>query len=62
MKELVRMGSLLKTHRFTTALSGRPGEVIDFKPYSEGTICRLGNPEEKKTLHPNVLVYPADAD
>lgn len=57
----MRVGSLLKTHKFVTALTHRLGEVVGFKDYAEGAIVKLETPDEEKTLHPNVLVYLVDA-
>ena len=62
MEKLVRLGSLLKTHRFVTALTDRLGEVIGFSQYAEGIDCKLESPDEEKNMHPSVLVYRIDAD
>lgn len=60
-KRTVRLGSLLKTHKFVTSISHRPGEVIGFPDFSEGVDVRLEAPDEVKRLHPNILVYMVDA-
>ena len=60
-RELVRMGSLLKTHKFVTAVSHRFGEVVGFQDRSTGVVCALESPTEEKILHPNILVYLTDA-
>lgn len=55
---IVRVGALGHQAQFVTALTGRPGIVLQKdRNLGPGVLVELSNPSEEKSLHEDVYVW-----